>query len=609
MQTDSAEQTMQRLILGLSEIEEVGKAIVSGRTNFGASSQTYLRIVLKTLQAATGAILRYNPAEHLLAVESSINIADEAANEALVIPITSDEIGILLQSSPLDFSQPPPLLQSFVNAIQPQLQALNATLWAPLKIHEEFLGVISLGKFLGDSEGAGWTQKLVNVLADHISVAIAHSRSQEDMRVAKFRLFMLSDTTAQIAKLLDLDTEQLEEEIVNHAVSLLDASSGRLMLINPVTQQLEMKNPSALDLQFPSDLKYFSIPLETDRKIHPTLSMFREVATEGKTQIRNDQETAALFGEKNLIVVPVFGREILGILVVFSKEGRAGITLEFTDEDGILLEAFATQVGVAIENARLYQEAVERRRLQAEMEEAAKIQENLLPKAPPEILGYDIAGMSIPHHDGVGGDYYGYIQEPDGSWGLVIADVAGKGMQAALLMATLRAALLSEVAKQADLPTRAMALNALIRESSPIDKYATLVYARLHPETGRLTSLNAGHNSPLVIRQDGSIQRLEAGGLMIGMYPDDMLCRIAEYEEEITQLYSGDMVLFYTDGVTETVNIDDEMYDEERLEELVKKLRHVNASEVCAEIYNSTLEFQGEAQRFDDLTLMVLKKK
>jgi sigma-B regulation protein RsbU (phosphoserine phosphatase) len=224
-------------------------------------------------------------------------------------------------------------------------------------------------------------------------------------------------------------------------------------------------------------------------------------------------------------------------------------------------------------------------------------------------VGYDIAGMSIPHHDGVGGDYYDYIQEPDGLWGLVIADVAGKGMQAALLMATLRAALLSEVAKQADLPTRAMALNALIRESSPIDKYATLVYARLHPETGRLISLNAGHNSPLVIRQDGSMQRLEAGGLMIGMYPDDMLCRIAEYEEEITQLYSGDMVLFYTDGVTETVNIDDEMYDEERLEELVKKLRHVNASEVCAEIYNSTLEFQGEAQRFDDLTLMVLKKK
>ncbi len=609
MQTDSAEQTMQRLIQGLSEIEEVGKAIVSGQSSFDASSQIYLRIVLKTLQAATGAILRYNPVERLLAVESSIETAGESVNAVMPIPITSDEIDVMLQCSSLDFSQPPALLQSFLEEIQPQLLTLNATLWAPLNIHEEFLGVISLGEFLNDSEDTGWIRELLKVLADHISVAIAHSRSQEDMRAAKFRLFMLSDTTAQIAKLLDLNTEQLEEEIVNHAISLLDASAGRLMLINPVTQQLEMRNPFALDLRFPSDLKSFAIPLKTDQKIHPTLSMFREVAIEGKTQICNDQDTAALFGEKNLIAVPVFGREILGILVVFGKEGRAGITLEFTDEDRILLEAFATQVGVAIENARLYQEAIEGRRLQAEMEEAAKIQENLLPKAPPEIPGYEIAGMSIPHHDGVGGDYYDYIRETDSSWGLVIADIAGKGMQAALLMATLRAALLSEVAKQTDLPIRAMALNTLIRESSPLDKYATLVYARLHPETGRLTSLNAGHNDPLVIRQDGSIQRLKAGGLMIGMYPDHMIARIAEYEEETTQLYSGDTVLFYTDGVTETTNIYDEMYEEERLEKLMKTLRYENASEICGEIYNSTLEFQGEAQRFDDFTLMVLKKK
>ena len=607
MQTDSVEQTMQRLILGLSEIEEVGKALVSGQSNFGASSQTYLRIVLKTLQVTRGALLRFDPAESRLIIESSINIPDESAGEALAIPITANEIGAMLQSSLLDVFQPPPPLKSFLNAIQPQLHALSATLWAPLKIHEEFLGIISLGEPSSDSEDSGWTRELLNVLADHISVAIAHSRSQADMRAAKFRLFMLSDTTAQIAKLLD--TELLEEEVVNHAVSLLDANAGCLMLINPVTQQLEIKNSFPHDLKLSPELENLSIPLESDRGIHPTLSILCKVAIEGKTHIHNDPETAALFGGNNLIAAPVFGHEILGILVVFSKEGRAGITLEFTDEDGILLEAFATQVGVAIENARLYQEAIEKRRLQAEMEEAAKIQENLLPKAPPEILGYEIAGMSIPHHDGVGGDYYGYIQEPDGSWGLVIADIAGKGMQAALLVATLRAALLSEVARQADLPARAMTLNALIRESSPIDKYATLCYARLQPETGRLTSLNAGHNSPLVIRQDGSIQRLEAGGLMIGMYPDDMLCRMLEYEDETIQLYSGDTVLFYTDGVTETVNIHDEMYDEERLEELAKQLRYADASEICTEIYNATLEFQGEAQRFDDLTLMVLRKK
>ena len=607
MQTGLAEQTMQRLILGLSEIEEVGKAIVSGRSSFNTSSQTYLRIALKTLQASTGAILRFNPLEGLLAIETSINIADQSANEALIIPIIPDEIGIMLECAPFDVSQPPSPLKSFLNKIQPQLRVLNTAFWAPLKIHGEFLGVISLGEFAGDSKDARWVPDLLNVLADHISIAIIHSRSQEDMRAAKFRLFMLSDTTAQIAKLLD--TEQLEVEAVNHAVSLLDAKAGCLMLINPATRQLETKDRFVHNLQLPSDPRDFSIPLESNREIHPTLSMLREVAMEGRIQIHNDQETAMLFGEKNLIAVPVFGREILGILAVFTKEGRTGITLEFTDEDGILFEAFATQVGVAIENARLYQEAIEKRRLQAEMEEAAKIQENLLPKASPEIPGYEVSGLSIPRQDGVGGDYYDYIQEPDGSWGLVIADVAGKGMQAALLMATLRAGLLSEVAKHADLPARAMALNALISQSSPIDKYATLVYARLHPETGRLTSLNAGHTFPLVIRRDGRIQRLEAGGLMIGMYPDQMLRQMLEYEEETIQLYSGDTVLFYTDGITETENIHEEMYDEERLEELVTQCRYADAKKICAEIYNATLAFQGEAQRFDDLTLIVLKKK
>ena len=284
------------------------------------------------------------------------------------------------------------------------------------------------------------------------------------------------------------------------------------------------------------------------------------------------------------MAAPVFGREILGVLVIFDKQGRDGVTLEFTGEDGILLEAFATQVGVAIENARLYQEAIEKRRLQAEMEEAAKIQENLLPKAPPEISGYDVAGLSIPRRDGVGGDYYDYIQEPDGSYGFVIADVAGKGMQAALLVATLRAYLRSEVAKQKDLPSIAMALNSLLYESSPLDRYATLFYAQLQPETGELTSINAGHNYPLVIRRDGSLKRLEEGGLILGMYPDHMLCQIVEYEQEMTQLYSGDTVLLYTDGVTDTLNSNSEAYEEERLEKLVTELRHASAGEICTAI-------------------------
>ncbi|MBI1924960.1 serine/threonine-protein phosphatase [Candidatus Poribacteria bacterium] len=152
-------------------------------------------------------------------------------------------------------------------------------------------------------------------------------------------------------------------------------------------------------------------------------------------------------------------------------------------------------------------------------------------------------------------------------------------------------------------------LNSFLYESSTKDTYATLFYAQLQPETSALTSINAGHNYPLVVRQDGSSKWLEKGGLVLGMYPDDMLMQIWEYEQETTQLCCGDTVLFYTDGVTETLNINDDMYGEERLVEKANRMPHATANEICTAIYTSVLDFQGEAQQFDDLTLIVLKRK
>ena len=609
MQSDSAEETLQRLTFSLSELEQLGETIVSGRGNFSVSSKTYLRVILGTLGVTRGAILRFHPIENHLTIETSINVVDES----LVIPVIPDDVAIILQASIIDVSQPPHSLKPFLDGIQPQLQILGANLWATLKIREEFLGIISLGAFFNSREMDDWDRGILNVLANQTSIAIAYSRLMDEIRADKFRFVLLSDITTEIGKLLD--AEHLEEEVVNHAVSLLDASAGCLMLINPLTQRLEMKSHFALDSRFNSELKDLSIALKPDpsddeagQAVHPVLSILREVTTKRKTLIHNDEEAAPLLHRKNLMAAPIFGREILGVLVACDKEGRGGITLDFTSEDEFLLEAFANQAGVAIENARLYQEALERRRLQAEMEEAATIQKNLLPEAPPEIPGYEVAGICIPH-GGVGGDYYDYIPEPNGRWGLAIADVSGKGMQAALLMATLRAGLLSEVARRKDLPSMAITLNSLLCESSTMDKFATFCYAQLHPETGILTSINAAHNYPMVIRSDGSLKRLEKGGVMLGMFPDDMIHQVSTYEQETSQLNSGDIVLFYTDGVTETLNPNDELYGEERLEKITKQLRGSNANEICTAIHNAVLEFQGEAQQFDDLTLMVLKKK
>jgi phosphoserine phosphatase RsbU/P len=437
-------------------------------------------------------------------------------------------------------------------------------------------------------------------------VVSANLQSLEEARATKFRLFMLSDISTQISQMLD--TEPLAEAVVSHAVSLLDAEAGCLMLIDSATQRLEMANHFAFDAQHLPELDTLSIPLEGDTEIPPEFVILRNVAKEGKTQLYNDA-TAAQLGRKNLVVAPVFGRDILGVLAVCDKEGRGGVTLEFNDEDAILLESFATQAGVSIENARLYHEAIERQRLQTEMEEAARIQENLLPDESPNIPGYQSTGLSIPRRDGVGGDYYDYIPQPEDSWGLVIADISGKGVQAALLMATLRAGLRSVNVNPQKLADMAIALNTLLYEGSPIDKYATLFYAHLQPETGTFTSINAGHNLPIVIRSDGSSKRLGAGGLMVGMYPPDMILGFVEYEQETTQLGNGDVVLLFTDGVSETTNVEGEEFGEERLEALVCQMRHADVTEIADAIYNAAIEFQGEAPQFDDLTLMVIKKE
>ena len=602
MQSVSAEETIQRLIFSLSELEQLGETIISGRGNFNVSSRTYLRIIHGTLQVTSCAILLYQPAENCLAVEAAINVKDES----LSIPVNDDDIAAILESSTIDISNPPPTLENFLNQVQPQLEHLGANLWAPLKIRDEFLGVVSLGSFRTQDNLEDWNRELLPVLANQISVAIAYSRLVDKTRAEQFRLFMLSDTATQICK--SLDTEAVQEEVVTHAITLLDASAGGLLLINPITQRLEMKSLFALEPEANTQLENLSIPLQTDQGTSSALTPIAQVATqEGETLISND-EVEGLLGRRNLMAVPMRGREeTLGVLIVADKEGRGGTTPDFTDEDRVLLEAFANQAGVSIENAQLYQEALEGRQLQAEMDEAAKIQQNLIPDTLPDISGYEATGLYFPR-GGVGGDYYDCLPDANDTWGLAIADVSGKGMQAALLMATLRAGLHSEVTRKEDLPSMAEALNSLLYASSTSGKFATFFYAQLHPETDQITSINAGHNYPLVIRSEGGCDELEKGGVMLGMFPNDVLSEISEFEQETTQLGSGDVVLFYTDGVTETVNTDGELYEEERLEAVAQRVKNESADQICQAIYDDVIAFQGEAEQFDDLTLMVLKK-
>ena len=627
MHLSSAEETIQRLIFSLSELEQLGQTLISGHSNFNVSSKTYLRITLGTLQAARGAIFCFHPTDNYLTIAASTPEV-----EIPPIAIEPDEVASLLECTIVELDTPPQNLQNFIDRNSEQLNgSAMHRLWVPLKIHEEFLGILCLGKFLGRTALEDWEQELLTILAHQISIAIAYSRIVEGIQSEKFRLFMLAESAPQICQLLQ--PEDAAEQVVHQAVALLDANVGGLMLIQPQQQNLELRYafPETVISEngdqkgkTPISISLKDIEAETTEANEKTAyDMLAGVVKEGRT-VRSAFRTETFFGGKNLMAGPIQGRDgdILGVLVVGDKEERGGRIAEFTDEDEILLDSFAKQAGVAIENAHLHQEALDARQLQAEMEEARKIQENLIPETLPDIPGYEVAGHYEPRGP-VGGDYYDCIELPAGGWGLAIADVSGKGMQAALLMATLRAGLLSELTSSRgreenesidmknELIDMAMTLNSLLYVSGTEEKYATFFYSHLNPETDMLTTLNGGHNPPLIVKNDGNIVWLgqDVGGLPLGMFPNDMVPLIAKYEAEQIKLESGDLIIFYTDGVTETVNIEDEFYDEERLEEVAKTCTDSDAPHICNLIYQTVMDFQGDADQFDDLTLLVLRKQ
>lgn len=636
---NTAEQTMERLIFSLSELEHLGQTLISGHSNFNHSSKTYLRITLGTLQVTRGAILRYHPTRQNLEVVA-------ASPDQVFSPITVEqsEIEGLLQNPFIEKANLPECLEPLFARTANFAKTIDIRLWVPLKIQDEFLGMIGLGSFLGREALETWEMELLTTLAHQISIAIAYSQMVEGVQSEKFRLFMLAESAPQICQLLQ--PEAAAEQVVHQAVSLLDANAGALMLTHPERQELEMHYTfpetlveSSTTDSGPDQTAQVSIDLrddvpdgeETPVSLETTsVDMLKSVVKEGLPG-HCPPQSDTLFGGKNLMAVPIPGRDgdILGILVVGDKEERGGMIAPFNDEDVILLDSFAKQAGVAIENAHLHQEALEARQLQAEMEEARKIQVNLIPETLPHIPGYEIAGHYEPRGP-VGGDYYDCIALPTGHWGLAIADVSGKGMQAALLMATLRAGLISELSRgngiveedaaqndpgisalYAELIEMALTLNSLLYASGTEEKYATFFYSHLNPETDVLTTLNAGHNPPLLIKKDGTCKWLgeEIGGIPLGMFPNDMVPNIAEYEAENVRLTSGDVVVYYTDGVTETVNIEDEYYEEDRLVEDSKACKDLDAEGIRKYIHDAVMGFQGEADQFDDLTLLILRKQ
>ncbi|MEW5702932.1 MAG: GAF domain-containing SpoIIE family protein phosphatase [Candidatus Zixiibacteriota bacterium] len=297
------------------------------------------------------------------------------------------------------------------------------------------------------------------------------------------------------------------------------------------------------------------------------------------------------------LVVPIVERGTL-TAVLFLGEKISGY--RYMPEDANLLATLANQMAVAMTNAGLYREALEKQKLEDELDVARRIQMRLLPRQMPCGPDYHVAAFTQPSRQ-VGGDYYDFFPSPDGRLGLVIADVSGKGLGAALLVSQLQAILKSEVRGKRSLRECVANANVLIAEATSPEQFATLVYAEFDPKTRVLSYTNAGHNYPILVRADGRHEHLDSGGLVLGVL------RHAVYEVGQVHLQQQDTVFFYTDGLCDLQNPAGDDFGERRILELVRDHRHLTADGLKDEVVRQVTAFAAGERGGDDLTVMVLK--
>ncbi len=302
---------------------------------------------------------------------------------------------------------------------------------------------------------------------------------------------------------------------------------------------------------------------------------------------------------QSLLCVPMkLKGRLIGVVNVFNKSGGR----VFSPGDQRLLSIIATQSAQVVENARLMEEEKALEILQEELRLAREIQKKLLPKEPPEIRGYDVAGHSEPAKR-VGGDYFDFLDLGQGRLGLCLADVSGKGITAALLMSNVQATIRSQSRLAPD-PGACMARsNDMLHASTDSDKFVTMFYGVLDTRAHRLEYCNAGHNPPLLLSGGDAPALLETGGPVLGVVPG------YPYERGETEFGPGQTLLVYSDGFSEAMNPRFEEFGDERLRAAAVAKAPLTPQRMLAELLREVSEFCGDASQADDMTIMAVRRR
>src|SRR5688572_13663904 len=292
--------------------------------------------------------------------------------------------------------------------------------------------------------------------------------------------------------------------------------------------------------------------------------------------------------------------ELVGVLLLGAPDGRD----HFTNADRELLSGAADVFALLIENARLSDRALEQEKLRRDLALAGEVQRRLLPAQPPARSDAAFAAFTLPART-VGGDYYDFLELQDDRLAIAVADIAGKGIPAALLMSAVQASL-RVMAAEPGLPSSRLVsqMNRFLHRSTATSSYATFFYAQLDIRGRRLHYVNAGHNPPYLVRRQGEvveIVELSTGGTVLGLFPE------ADYEDGSADLLPGDLLVAFTDGVTEARDTAGEEFGEERVKALLRAAAGASAEELSAALARQIREWTAGAEQHDDITFVIAK--
>ncbi len=459
----------------------------------------------------------------------------------------------------------------------------------PMFIAEKLIGLLAFGASHSAKDLKGREETYLRSLANISATAVEKSRTIE--------------TIQQVNRQLDRKIQELNTlfDLGKEFNALLDRDKQVRLLVFSLMGQIGVTR-YLICLKEGADMKVVASRLDGPPPQGELLSALAK--TKSATLVRDlivresydPREVLASLGLCVMVPIQLQG-ENKGLILLGEKLSRE----PFSPADLEFLTSLGNLAIISLENARLFKEALEKQKLEDELLIAREIQKGLLPSVLPDIPGIDIAATNISSKQ-VGGDYYDVITASGGCYILAIGDVSGKGSPAALLMANLQATIRALVPLELSLGELTGRVNDLMCQNTGGNKFVTFFWAMIDPAGRTLTYVNAGHNYPYLIHGDGAIDRLDKGGMILGV-----MRTVVAYEQATVPLRPHDLLVLFTDGVSEAMSTKAEEYGEDRLESLLRENTDRKANEIVEAIHQDVLVHTAGAGQSDDITMMVVK--